>query len=212
MYRQILTGLIAPHKDVFMPHLGSLRANTGVQYFDMEGFHLEDDEIFVDMGMYDGNTSLYVAQNCKYKKIIGFEASRLTIGECKRRLETYERIDIYPYAAWDKREELKFSFNGGGSSVTDSGAEAVTGESLDNLLNGEKVSFIKMDIEGAEEKALIGCKETIKKHKPKLAISIYHKPSDIFVLPECILNIRDDYKFYLRHYSSCLEETVLYAN
>lgn len=211
MYRQILTGLIAPHQNVFMPHLGAMRANTGIQYFDLEAFGLDDNEIFVDMGMFDGNTSFYVAQNCKYKKIIGFEASRLTVDMCRKRMEDCENVEIYQYAAWDKKEVLNFDFNGGGSRVTDGGRESVTGESLDNVLRGEKVTFIKMDIEGAEEKALVGAKDTIAQYKPKLAISIYHKPSDIFVLPECILNIRDDYKFWLRHYSSCMEETVLYA-
>ena len=68
-----------------------------------------------------------------------------------------------------------------------------------------------MDIEGSELEALKGAAETIKKWRPKLAISIYHKYEDIIEIPEYILSIVPDYSFYIRHYSSDIWETVLYA-
>ena len=68
-----------------------------------------------------------------------------------------------------------------------------------------------MDIEGTEMEALKGAEYIIKKYKPKLAISIYHKPEDIVEIPKYILNINPDYKLYLRHYSDNAGETVLYA-
>lgn len=68
-----------------------------------------------------------------------------------------------------------------------------------------------MDVEGAELDTLIGAQETIKKYKPKLAISIYHKPEDIYMIPEFIMKCRDDYSFLIRHYTSCTFETILYA-
>lgn len=75
----------------------------------------------------------------------------------------------------------------------------------------EAPTFIKMDIEGAEKEALIGAEQIIRCHKPKLAICVYHKPEDIYVLPELINSFREDYRFYLRHYSNTIYETVLYA-
>ena len=71
--------------------------------------------------------------------------------------------------------------------------------------------MIKMDIEGAETEALKGAKMIIKRDKPVLAISIYHKPEDIIELPELISDIHEGYKFYLRHYSLSWYDTVLYA-
>ena len=84
---------------------------------------------------------------------------------------------------------------------------------LDEFLTDQKrkVSFIKMDIEGEERNALIGAKRTIKENKPKLAISVYHKYDDIFEIPRLIMEFRNDYKFYLRHYSMVEWDTVLYA-
>lgn len=68
-----------------------------------------------------------------------------------------------------------------------------------------------MDIEGAEIEALKGAEYIIKKYKPKLAISIYHKLEDIIDLIYIIMQYRNDYKFYLRHYSIASFDTVLYA-
>ena len=79
------------------------------------------------------------------------------------------------------------------------------------MVKNERVTFIKLDVEGAEYEALLGAQNTIKKNRPKLAISIYHKPQDIFELPELIMSIRDDYRMYLRHYQLSPNETILYC-
>lgn len=82
---------------------------------------------------------------------------------------------------------------------------------LDEELQGQRVTFIKMDIEGAELETLQGAEKTIKSNLPKLAISIYHKPEDIFTIPSLIYQYSDCYMFYLRHYSFFDWDTVLYA-
>lgn len=82
---------------------------------------------------------------------------------------------------------------------------------LDEFLRGERVTFIKMDIEGAELDALRGASQIIKEQKPKLAISVYHRDDDIVAIPKLLTGLRPDYKLYLRHYSLLLNETVLYA-
>lgn len=67
-----------------------------------------------------------------------------------------------------------------------------------------------MDIEGEEQRALAGATEFIEKGSI-LAICVYHKPLDIIEIPKLILKINQNYKFYLRHYTNCIFETVLYA-
>lgn len=83
--------------------------------------------------------------------------------------------------------------------------------SIDEKLNGNPVSVIKMDIEGSELEALKGAERTIKKFKHGLAICVYHKPEDIIEIPSKILELNPDYKLYLCHYSYVDTETVLYA-
>lgn len=80
-----------------------------------------------------------------------------------------------------------------------------------NRFGEEKVTFIKMDVEGAELEALKGARKTIMKHHPRLAISIYHKPEDIWEIPAYILSLSEDYRFYIRHYQFSKNETILYA-
>lgn len=77
--------------------------------------------------------------------------------------------------------------------------------------NLRRLDFIKMDIEGYELYALMGAKESIKKFRPKLAISLYHKPDDFFSIPQWLLQHCHDYEFFLDHYTIHMEETVLYG-
>lgn len=79
------------------------------------------------------------------------------------------------------------------------------------MLSGGGVTFIKMDIEGAEYQSLLGASEMIKKYKPKLAVCLYHKLEDIIEIPYIILSMNPDYKLAIRHYTTCSWETVLYA-
>ena len=79
------------------------------------------------------------------------------------------------------------------------------------MLKGEKATFIKMDIEGSEINALKGGANTIKKYRPRLAISVYHKPEDIIEILSYILELCEDYKFYLRAYEYNEAGVVLYA-
>ena len=121
-------------------------------------------------------------------------------------------------AAWNSDTELCFEKGrekkhgqGIASCVSDCGSVKVKARSIDSVLDGEKCTFIKMDIEGSELNALRGAEKTIKKYHPKLAICIYHKPEDIVDIPRYLHQICPGYKMYLRHYSNCDVETVLYA-
>jgi hypothetical protein len=68
-----------------------------------------------------------------------------------------------------------------------------------------------MDIEGSEPQALSGAEEIIKKQKPKLAISVYHKLEHLWEIPLYLKHIVPEYKIYLRHHSPLEYETVCYA-
>lgn len=99
---------------------------------------------------------------------------------------------------------------GGGSRVTqqETGTYIDT-VSLDQCVS-DKVTFIKMDIEGVELEALKGSREIIRKYRPRLAISISQE-KDLVEIPSYIKELVPEYKLYVRHYSNVASETVLYA-
>ena len=114
---------------------------------------------------------------------------------------------------WDKQLSLGFAGDYSKTSrlAADDGNEIVELDTIDNVLNGRKATFIKMDIEGAEYQALLGAKETIRKYRPRMALSIYHKPQDIIEIPSLLLKCDVEYKYALRQYSSTGDETILYV-
>ncbi|MDF2530905.1 MAG: hypothetical protein K0Q65_486 [Clostridia bacterium] len=188
----------------------------GRQYFVEEIFTPSEEEVFIDAGCYHGESALDFINWChgKYKKIYAFEPDSQNFEICR---ETFQKnqmdhLQLVNAGLWSRNEILNFTNSGGGDSrVNDSGTFKVNAVSLDEVLNGEKATFIKMDIEGSELEALKGAKQTIQKYRPKLAICLYHKPEDVLDIPLYIKSLVPDYKFYIRHYTLFQVETVLYA-
>lgn len=184
------------------------------QYFDKDIIKFDKNEVFLDCGCYDFETSEIFINRCSgYKQIICFEPdakNRICI-ERKIMNRNLRDITVLPYGVWDRDDILYFAGNGSSAMVTESGDEKINVVALDNVVK-EKVTFIKMDIEGSEMKALSGAQSIIRKYRPKLAICVYHKEGDIIEIPEYILDLVPEYKLYLRHYSNYFAtETVLYA-
>ena len=75
----------------------------------------------------------------------------------------------------------------------------------------EKITMIKMDIEGLEYAALKGAERVIKKDMPKLAICVYHEKEDILRIWQYLKEMQPRYRFFLRHHNWGAAETVLYA-
>lgn len=201
---------------------GKMIDNLGaLQYFDLPKLkELQlSDEVFVDVGSFDGKTSAMFARWAgEYKKIYVMEPEPDNRVKCVEVLKMLGgKYDVLPFGAWDKAEKLSFSAGLNGSShVIESKSEhdenkiIISVNKIDDLIR-EKVSFIKMDVEGAELKALFGAENLIKKYKPKLAICVYHRKEDILKIPKLILSYVPAYRFYLRHYCLNEDETVLYC-
>ena len=90
-------------------------------------------------------------------------------------------------------------------------AETVTIDETLTSLGLDRVDFIKMDIEGAELDALKGAEASIRNHRPKLAISLYHKPDDFDTIPRYLASLDLGYRFYLDHHTIYQNETVLFG-
>lgn len=116
-----------------------------------------------------------------------------------------------PLAISDKLSQLRFNSNNGeGSTFSDAGDTVVTAVSIDDMFSCQ-IDFIKLDLEGAEALAINGAKNVIKSSRPTMAISLYHKPCDIWEIPLQLLNYCIDYKFYIRQHYNNSFDCVLYA-
>jgi hypothetical protein len=101
---------------------------------------------------------------------------------------------------WENAAILCFKANQKSSSKIDTDDETkIEVDSIDNILQGKKASFIKMDIKGAKLSALRGAEHTIQVFQLTLTICVYHKPGDIFNIPLFIHLLGQRYKYYIRH-------------
>ena len=188
------------------------------QYF-IDELKFGSDEVFIDCGAFTGDTIDEFIEHCpNYKQIVAFEPASNNIIKLKEKYKNNSKIVLIEAGAYDRDGValLDDSEDVSGAIIDfEVGNEkfiSIQIKSIDNL-NIENVSFIKMDIEGAELPALKGAEKTILKYKPKLAICIYHNNFDMIQIAEYIHSLIPEYKLYIRQHSlyPSAAETVLYA-
>ena len=213
MYQQLVENGV--RKENIIDYGAILNEIRDDQYFDLEELPISEEEVFIDLGCFDAMTDVALKRKIggKLKMVIAFEPDLRRVQCCKENLEhagiSYQLVER---GGWSEECTLHFGIHDkSGLLVLGDSGEEVKVTSVDRVLGGNSASFIKMDIEGSEYEALRGCKNTILKYKPKLAISVYHKFTDIFDIPALIMEYCPDYKLYLRHYAPDSNETVLYA-
>jgi len=189
------------------------------QYFDKDIMEVMPEDVFIDGGCYNCDTDEKFIEWCggNYNKIYAFEPEKENYEQCLElcKRKNLQRIEILNKGLWSEATTLSFAANlGQGSKIAeDTQGDVVKIEtaSIDEVVGEETVSFIKLDIEGAELEALKGAKNTILRDKPRLAICIYHKPEDVAEILEYILSLHPDYKLFIRHYQMSVNETIVYA-
>ena len=197
------------------------RNNQG-QYFDY--FEAKENEVFVDCGCFDGATCFNFAGWCGAKgfdHIYSFEADPKNYEKSKAVLAPLGKCDLYPYGTADVNKKVYFSSEAFETSCIISreeaekrnfeGVEEIETVALDDILEGKKITFIKMDIEGAEYEALLGARKLILENRPRMAISVYHKFEDFVTLADLVLKMHPDYRIAYRHYGFDDLETVMYV-
>lgn len=187
-------------------------------YFDFDILPKMKEEVFADIGSYTGDTVLDFIKcygENSYKKIYCYEITTDIIPTLKNNLINYKNIEIKSLAVSNKSKTLYIDENSTSNSANktkNKGKIKIEAKSLDEDVK-EKISLIKMDIEGDEELALMGAKKHIQNDTPKLLISLYHNNNHYFKLPKLIYSYNKNYKFYLRNYGGNLypTEIVLFA-
>ena len=188
------------------------------RYF-VEELNLGSDEVYIDCGAYDGDTIDDFLNYCKgeYEQIIAFEPNAMNFETIKRKYGDNPKITLINAGVYDKDGEMRFSeiqcsTDSGIVENSNNSSFTIETKAIDNL-GLEKVTFIKMDIEGAELSALKGAKVTILRDKPKLAICIYHSNDDMISIAEYIHDLIPEYKLYVKQHETypIFFDTILYA-
>ncbi len=175
-------------------------------YFE-EGHSIQNGDIVLDCG---ANVGAFTRQALTLgaSKVIAIEPAPENL-ECLRRNFSQEiaegRVVIYPKGIWNQDAKLDLHVDPKNSAadsfVMDSGTTHVVPQisltTIDKLigeLDLHKVDFIKMDIEGAELRALDGASATLREYKPRISISAYHEADHPVLIPKKIQSARDDYQ------------------
>ncbi|MCI8568867.1 MAG: FkbM family methyltransferase [Bacilli bacterium] len=182
-------------------------------YFDLDLVKCDKNEVIVDLGAYVGDSILSYLKNygddC-YKKIFCYEITPENFDILKNNLAAYPNIEFKLKGISNKTGNMKINNNSTSSSanslISDNGDIEVT--TLDEDIK-DKITLIKSDIEGFEQKAIEGAKNHIINDHPKLLISVYHSNEDLWKIPKMIHELSSDYKFYLRFNSSPIYPTEI---
>ena len=186
------------------------------QYFPPGILPMTGHESYFDCGAFTGDTiaDFLKATGGRYRRIWAAEPDRSNYKQLLQYIEDEQLSDIevvnkgiYGYAG-----RLPFQEEGSMlSMITSQSKRYIEVDTIDRIAAGNPVTYIKLDVEGAELQALQGAEQTIRTCKPVLGISIYHKERDLIDIPLYIKKIAPEYRFYFRVHKKLAIDTVLYG-
>lgn len=163
---------------------------------------LSQNEVYVDLGAYNGDTVDEFLQYSggKYRKIVALEPNVKNFEKLKAHCADMPNVELWRLGSYSHSTVLTFNNKAGrNSAISETGVETRVAP-VDTVLCGTAAGYIKADVEGADFETLCGMKNTLKSFKPKLNFSAYHRFEDIFRLPILINKINPEYRIYLRHH------------
>jgi len=206
--------------DILAFRLGKKTAYASFKHDDNQYFNeltlsaLDNEPVaFIDGGAYNGDTYLELASITTVSSAFLFEPDIDNYKQLNHNvIKTGGKVYCLPVALSDHYSILSFSGDKGeGGTISEEGGQHIAAASLDELIHNHDINFIKLDVEGAEFPALMGAAKLIERCRPVLALSLYHRPGDIWELPELLGKLCKNYHFYLRQHYFNSFDSVLYA-
>ena len=185
---------------------GPIFYDLGEQRRNIYGTNIHAGDIVLDAG---ANVGVFTrkALGAGASKVIAIEPGPENV-ECLRRTFATEiadgRVVVYPKGIWDKDDVLKLNVDPADSAkdsfvrnIDNAQFTLVPLTTVDKMveeLGLPRVDFIKMDIEGAEPRAVKGSKGTIARFQPRMALCIYHVKGDEVTVPQLVHDAYAGYK------------------
>lgn len=215
IYTEVILNRIAPHlaKRIF----NDMKEEN--EYYSTGIFKIvPEKEYIVECGAYTGDSlEEYMEMfDNKVGAYYCFELDNVNAQICQKVIERYQNdnVKLIKAGVSDRTEDIMIADSNGYSARVDGEGEKHNTAHIvriDDVLADKPVTYIKMDIEGEEIKALIGAREVIEKQGPKLAISAYHFLSDMWEIPLLIKKMNEKYELYFRHHTAAVFDTDCYA-
>lgn len=188
-------------------------------YFPMDLIVPSDNEIFVDCGSFQGDIfpSFNAHWKGRFQHIFALEPdpqNRKALETTTKNLGLVDRVTVIPYALGEHNGLVSFASTGTVTSQIVEGGEhslSVECRRLDDIAWPVTPTYVKMDIEGAEPRALVGATDLLRRHHPILAVCTYHRTEDLWQIPNLIRSIAPEYNLFLRRYAEECWEGVCYA-
>jgi FkbM family methyltransferase len=177
-------------------------------------FEFAKDEVYVDGGSYDGDTirSFIARVHGRFSDVYAFEPDPVTFAKLTENFRDEPRVHPIHAGLYSHGGNLRFRDDASrGAIFAADGEIEMPVTTIDDVLGSRRLTYVKMNIEGAEIDALQGGRNAIRKWRPRLALSIYHRASDLWRIPQLVLELNPDYRLYLRQHDGGIIETVLYA-
>lgn len=192
-------------KDTTLDDVSYMLGEQKVDIYGQGGHGVRSGDVVLDCG---ANIGIYTrtALNRGARLVVAIEPVPAFVAGLRKTFASEiqaGRVIIYPKGVWDEEKQLEMSMGfesgWGDSFVLDRGdieKSRLPVTRIDLLvpeLKLDRVDYIKMDIEGAEFNALLGAAETIRKFRPRMAISTYHLTEDYRRLPNLIRKYVPEY-------------------
>lgn len=183
---------------------------------------LQRGDTIIDCGAYVGDTAeIYMnrlSNECTVYAIEPYEENYGKLVEKITQKSWQDKVKAFHCAVGEQiyTTVLKYNHSDFGMAINLSNKagkeqQTIAIETLDHLFNQQTISYIKMDIEGEEAKALRGAQKIIRDNHPRLMISGYHKIEDFWEIPEIIWTINSNYKIYVGHAPGVSTELEYYC-
>ena len=186
----------------------------GIMYYtDNRPFEFRGKVTMADCGAFTGDSIIPLIGKIDFREIYAFEPDPALSKELHENLRKHADLPFKIIKAGVYMQDGQLFFQPGGmwGKITEQGNLKIDVVALDTIFRNTQVDFIKMDIEGAEEAALLGAKEVIKRDMPLLEICVYHRWGDFWNLPLLIKQLHPEYAIYFRCYEDSFLDTVCCA-